>query len=147
MRWPITIIVLSLVAAIPLGLYRLESQVQTLERRLAEAAAQLEDNRRNTRILAAEWSFLSQPNRVQALARRHLALRSVATAQIGSIASLPMKPGGQGVGDKSRNNGAGDATVREHGPTQPAGPPVPRWKPIKPGRGELIVLASRGGQP
>ncbi len=131
MRWPVTIIVLSLVLAISLGLYRLKSQVQQLERRLAVATAQLEDNRRDSRILAAEWSFLSQPSRVQALARRYLALRPLAPEQIGGLAGLPMKAGGP------------KGTHRE-----PFGaPPVPGWKPAKPRRGGRIILASSGKQP
>ena len=56
MRWPLTIVVMSLVLAVSLGLYRLESEVQILERRLAKATTQLEDNRHNRSILAADWS-------------------------------------------------------------------------------------------
>ena len=147
MRWPVNIVVLSLVLAMPLGLYRLESQVQTLERRLSITAVQLEDNRRNSRILVAEWSFLSRPSRVQALAQRHLALRLVAPAQVISMASLPRNSGGPGATDKSSNNSNGGETVRDHEPERPSGPPVPRRKPKKPRHGERIVLASSWGQP
>ena len=73
MRWPITVVVLLLVLAVSLGLYRLESEVQQLERDLAVSTAKVEDNYRDSRILAAESSFLSQPSRLQALAQRHLA--------------------------------------------------------------------------
>ena len=146
MRWQITIIVLSLVLAISLGLYRLESQVQQLERDLAEATAQLEDNRRNSRILAAEWSFLSQPGRVQALARRHLALRPLAPLQVGSLAALPMKSKSQGVDGAGPGKAVKGEAAGGRDREQRNQPPLPGWKPAKPRRGERIVLASTEGQ-
>ena len=147
MRWPVNAVVLSLVLGMSLGLYRLESQVQTLERRLSVTAVQLEGNRRNSRVLVAEWSFLSQPSRVQALAQRHLALRPVAPAQVVSMASLPRNLVGLGATDKSPNNGNGGETFRHHDLERPSGPPIPRRKPNKPRHGERIILASRVGQP
>ncbi|MBT7756357.1 MAG: hypothetical protein HN732_03455 [Rhodospirillaceae bacterium] len=131
MRWPITIVVLLLVLAVSLGLYRLESEVQLLERRLAGATTQLEENRRNSRILAAEWSFLSQPSRLQALAQRHLDLHAVTPAQIGQLAGLPRKA------DRRLEGGEAAAPKSEH-------PPLPGWKPAKPRRDERIVLAEGG---
>jgi hypothetical protein len=144
MRWPITIVVLSLVLAISLGLYRLKSQVQQLERRLAVATAQLEDNRRDSRILAAEWSFLSQPSRVQALARRYLALRPLAPEQVGRLAGLPATSGSQHDAVKTRNHGTKDEVVRSNDQKQLGAPPLPGWKPAKPRRVERIILASSG---
>lgn len=140
MRWPITVVVLLLVLAVSLGLYRLESEVQQLERRLAVAAAEVEDNQRNSRILAAELSFLSQPSRLQALAQRHLALRPVAVAQVGTLAGLPLKvEATPDVKDAGKNAGG---APKSGGVAN--GPPVPGWKPVKPRRGERIVLASSG---
>ncbi len=134
MRWPITVVVLLLVLAVSLGLYRLESEVQQLERDLAAATAKVEDNRRNSRILAAELSFLNQPSRVQALAQRHLDLRPMAITQVGTLASLPLKP--KTAADSKDDGGKADGASK--------GPPVPGWKPVKPRRGERIVLASSG---
>ena len=146
MRWPITVVVLLLVLAVSLGLYRLESEVQHLERDLASATAKVEDNRRNSRILAAELSFLSQPSRLQALAQRHLALRPMAVTQVGTLASLPLKAkaatDGKDAGGKADAEPGGAA----NGDGAAKGPPVPGWKPVKPRRGERIVLASRGGR-
>lgn len=138
MRWPVTVIVLLLVLAVSLGLYRLESEVQILERRLAAAAARLEENRRDSRILAAEWSFLNQPSRLQALARRHLDLANVAPGQIGRLAGLPLKA-------PNRPDNGQAAGPPE--PERPHPPPLPAWKPVKPRQGERIVLAERGRAP
>ncbi len=136
MRWPITVVVLLLVLAVSLGLYRLESEVQQLERDLAAATAKVEDNRRNSRILAAELSFLNQPSRVQALAQRHLDLAPMAITQVGTLASLPLRP--KTTADGKDDGGKTDGAAK--------GPPVPGWKPVKPRRGERIVLASSGGR-
>jgi len=129
---------LLLVVTVSLGLYRLESEVQILERRLEKAAMQLEDNRRNHRILAAEWSFLSQPNRIQELARRHLDLQELTPEQTGHLFTLPTKTT---VGTVNIGNAKTD---REESP-----PPLPRWKPEKQKKrgGERIILAEYGRFP
>ncbi len=142
MRWPITIIVLLLVLAVSLGLYRLESEVQKLERRLAAASTQLEENRHNGRILAAEWSYLNQPSRLQALARRHLDLGDVTPGQIGQLAGLPLKTPDQPGGGE----GGGEAAAVPD-PEQTPQPPVPGSKPVKPRNGSRIVLAERERAP
>ena len=138
MRWPLTIVVLSLVVTLSLGLYRLESEVQILERRLAKATSQLEDNRRNYSILAAEWSFLSQPSRIQELAHRHLSLQELTPEQISHLLALPSKTL---VGTAN----AGNAIANK----QESEPPLPRWKPAKQQRkeSERIILADHGWLP
>lgn len=135
MRLPLTIVVMSLVLTVSFGLYRLESKVQILERQLAKATTQLADNQHNLNILAAEWSFLSQPSRIQALARRHLELRGSTAEQIGQITALPPKI----LEDTTRNE---NATAEQ----QAGQLPIPGWKPVKRGlnRGERIILAEHG---
>jgi len=145
MRRSLTIVVLLLVLAVSLGLYRLESEVKILERRLTNVTTQLEENRRNSRILAAEWSFMSQPSRLQALARRHLDLVDLAPAQVSQLAHLPLKTPYLKTlpGDESSDT----AAVPDTAPTAaPSGqPPVPELKPAKPQRSQpkrgRIVLA------
>lgn len=130
MRWQLTIVVLSLVVTVSLGLYRLESEVQILERRLVKATMQLEDNQRNYSILAAEWSFLSQPSRIQELAQRHLDLQELKPKQISHLLSLPSRT--------PRDTVNTDQTNSE--------PPKPRRKPVKRQKkeGERIILAEQG---
>lgn len=128
MRWPLTIVVMSLVLAVSLGLYRLESEVQILERQLAKATTQLEDNRHNSSILEAEWSFLSQPSRIQDLAHRHLKLQDLTPGQISQLATLPSKA-------LEEVDGAGNTSVER----QEGQPPLPGWK-----RAKRIALAEHG---
>jgi hypothetical protein len=153
MRSSLTIVVMLLVLAVSLGLYRLESEVKILERRLAKATTQLEENRRNNRILAAEWSFLSQPSRLQALAQRHLDLAGLAPAQIGRLDELPLKPPPWDA-DGNQNGGQGGSSGAAAIPdVEPSGkPPIPGRKPVKPlhnrnnkrSKGGRIVLADGG---
>ena len=157
MRPSLTIVVMLLVLAVSLGLYRLESEVKILERRLAKATTQLEENRRNNRILAAEWSFLSQPSRLQALAQRHLDLAGLAPAQIGRLDELPLKPppwDADGNQNSNQNGGQGGSSGAAAIPdVEPSGkPPIPGRKPVKPlhnrnnkrSKGGRIVLADGG---
>ena len=99
---------------------------------------QLEDNQRNYSILAAEWSFLSQPSRIQELARRHLDLQELTPEQIGHLLGLPSKATVETV-----NTGNAKADQQE------GEPPLPRWKPAKLQRkeGERIILAEHGRLP
>ena len=124
--------VLLLVVTVSLGLYRLETEVQILERRLAKATSQLEDNQRNYSILTAESSFLSQPSRIQELAYRHLGLRELTPKQISRLGALPSKTL---VETTNTRNADTDK--------QQSKPPLPRWKPVKQQRreGERIILA------
>ncbi|MBT3330853.1 MAG: hypothetical protein HOK21_21405 [Rhodospirillaceae bacterium] len=153
MRWPVTIVVMLLVLAVSLGLYRLESQVQHLERQLSTATTQLKDNQRNSRILAAELSYLSQPSRLQDLALRHLDLAPLSPAQISDLASLPLKVVVRSAANSVANSVGAAKGNKDQGAARLDQPPVPGWKPIKPTRpiksrrGERIVLASSGDEP
>ncbi len=44
-------------------------------------------------VLHAEWSYMNQPGRLQALASRHLDLQPTKPSQLGTLAGLPRLPG------------------------------------------------------
>ena len=138
MRWPLTIVVLSLVVTVSLGLYRLENEVQIIERRLAKATMQLDDNQRNFSILAAEWSILSQPSRIQELARRHLDLQELTPEQISHLPAMPSKTLAETA--NTGNDGTDQKEIE---------PPLPRRKPLRRQRkeAERIILAEHGWLP
>lgn len=69
------------------GVHRVKVQVQQLASLKAEIAREAEA----IRVLKAEWSSLNQPERLQDLARRHLALSPTGAAQIVVLTSLPVK--------------------------------------------------------
>jgi hypothetical protein len=69
------------------GVHRVKAQEQTL----ASLKTQIAREAEAIRVLKAEWTYLNQPDRLQALARRHLALTPTGASQIVVATSLPVK--------------------------------------------------------
>ena len=85
------VLLLALVCfALYTGVYRVKAQ----EHQLEEMKAALAQEAEAIRVLKAEWTNLNQPDRLQALARRHLALAPTGASQITILASLPLKTPG-----------------------------------------------------
>ena len=75
------------------GVYRVKAQTRELKDLDGAIAKEAEA----IRVLKAEWSYLNQPERLQALARRHLTLGPTAAAQIVVLANLPERGAGAAV--------------------------------------------------
>ncbi len=74
-------------------------EARELKERLAVLEEELADRRENTRVLAAEWSYLSRPERIKDLAERHLGqLLPMSVRQFSSIADIPFRPPSFSVG-------------------------------------------------
>ena len=58
---------------------------------LAELERQLAESRDVVRVLRAEWHYLSRPERVAELTRRHLELAPMAAAQMVPASALPYR--------------------------------------------------------
>jgi hypothetical protein len=71
------------------GVHRVKAQGQALAALNAEIAREAEA----IRVLKAEWTYLNQPDRLQDLARRHLALAPTGASQIVVLTSLPVRGG------------------------------------------------------
>jgi cell division protein FtsL len=71
------------------GVLRTKAQTRELEA-VARAIAREEET---IRVLRAEWSYLTQPERLQALARRHLKLTPPGPSQIAELGDLPFRKG------------------------------------------------------
>tara|TARA_R110002095_G_scaffold127011_5_gene110091 strand:+ start:7693 stop:8058 length:366 start_codon:yes stop_codon:yes gene_type:complete len=81
-----------LVVAVSIGLYNLKYKVEEQERIKAALAQEILNEQDAVRILRAEWSYLTQPERLQSLADRHLDLAPLTAAQIATFEDLPMPP-------------------------------------------------------
>lgn len=103
------------------GVHRVKAQEQALVSMTAQIAREAEQ----IRVLKAEWSYLNQPDRLQALARRHLALAPTGAAQIVVLTSLPVR--GAAMSASSRVVEAQDLPSRVV-----TGVPLPRPKPVPP---------------
>jgi cell division protein FtsL len=110
------LICLSLLA---FGLYQGAILTRQNEEALRNLDKQIASESEATRILKAEWSFLNQPERLQALAKKHLHLAPVAAVQFTQLARLPLR--GETAHSPivtiedlpKRKIGAGSATIKQ----------------------------------
>lgn len=71
------------------GLFHLKYDVQSLERHLTGLNAEIVRDQEAIRVLEAEWSYLSQPERLQKLAMKRLDLVPVTPVHIVTFGDLP----------------------------------------------------------
>jgi len=87
-----TILWLAAVILIGYAMFQVKYEVVQQEEQLARLNRQIADGREAIRVLNAEWNFLNQPERLNELAKRHLTLVPIGTAQLlPSIDALPMR--------------------------------------------------------
>jgi cell division protein FtsL len=90
----IILVLVSLGAAFVL--YSLEHATRGVEREIAQINRQIADERETMKLLAAEWSNLTQPARLQQLAEKHLELKPMSLLQLAEpqelAARLPERP-------------------------------------------------------
>ncbi|MGE0736673.1 MAG: hypothetical protein AB7G15_00370 [Alphaproteobacteria bacterium] len=84
-----TAIWLALIAAMIAGVYHLKYEVIALEKRLETMRDETQRDREAIHVLHAEWSFLNQPQRLRALADKHLKLQPLAQQQVMSLGEVP----------------------------------------------------------
>lgn len=84
----------TLLVLVSFELYNGVQRGKAQEQALSDLGTQIAREREAIRVLKAEWSFLNQPERLQALARRHLPLTQTGASQIVVPASLPLRDGG-----------------------------------------------------
>lgn len=65
------------------------TEVQEREGRLDRINSAVADHHEAINVLRAEWSYLNQPGRLEALARRHLNLQPPLPGQVMRISELP----------------------------------------------------------
>jgi hypothetical protein len=90
---PATAFWIALAGCVGFGLYHLKHEVQALEDDLFRVNRQILSEQEAIHVLHAEWNYMNQPARLQALASRHLDLQPMKTSQIGTLADLPRRPG------------------------------------------------------
>ena len=80
------------------GVFYLEYAVRNLENELAHSRETYDATVKKIHVLKAEWSYLNRPERLARLARRHLALQPVRTAQIVALDQVPLRAVARGGG-------------------------------------------------
>ena len=64
------------------ALYRMKCETQQLQNRVDELNRQIADDQSETKVLDAEWAYLSNPQRLQRLASRYLDLQPAGPKQM-----------------------------------------------------------------
>jgi len=82
--------------------FQIKYRAEAVAEQAAQLQRQLDQENETKSLLAAEWSLLIQPARVQELVTRHaelLKLQPLDPLQITKIENLPMRPSGPAPGD------------------------------------------------
>ncbi|QXM25549.1 hypothetical protein KO353_04870 [Elioraea tepida] len=127
---PATLLWFAVAIAVGLVLYNVKHEVQGLERRLVELNRAIATTRERIHVLEAEWSLLNEPERLRALASRHLELEPMRPAQFvdqAVIASLPAALPRSGEAEVAASPGSGRAAQA----AAPAATPVPAPRPAE----------------
>jgi hypothetical protein len=85
---PTTIAWLALATVIVMGLFHVKYQVQALEDEIVRVNRQIVGEQEAIHVLQAEWSYVNQPRRLEALSSRHLDLQPLKPAQIVNMAEF-----------------------------------------------------------
>ncbi|HAX91335.1 MAG TPA: hypothetical protein DCY07_03895 [Rhodospirillaceae bacterium] len=78
----------SLILFVSLGLYHTSYRVENLGRQLRSLNTQITSEQRTLHVLKAEWVFLANPTRLEAAAKKHLALQPTSPSQISKMTKL-----------------------------------------------------------
>ena len=73
--------------------FEMKYQVAQVDDELGRVNRLIDADRDQLRVLSAEWSYLTQPARLDQLRKRHLALAPVTRAQLGSLEQVPFRSG------------------------------------------------------
>jgi hypothetical protein len=80
-----------LAALFGVSMFLIKHEVQIREARLDALHRGILASQESIQVLRAEWSYLNQPVRIEALIRRHMDLRPTATTQLGGFEALPVR--------------------------------------------------------
>ncbi len=125
---PFTCLCMLLAAGAGLYLYQEKHRAQVLDREIMRVVKATDVARERTGLLRAEWALLNEPDRLAALAERHLALKPLLPAQFVPLADLasrlpaPVVPGSPDIAmdDAAPLDPATTLAAQEPAPPPPA---------------------------
>lgn len=126
---PLTIVTCLLACGSGLYLYQSKHQVSMLDRTIEKTVHDTNALREQSRLLAAEWTMLNDPQRLQQFSETYLTLKSIAPTQFTSLADLdgrlpapePVAPPAPAP-DATPDGQAPEAVVADAAPTDAADP-------------------------
>jgi cell division protein FtsL len=90
------VMIVCLVAA-AVGLYKVKYESTYEAQQAARLRSEIRSEREKIASLRAEWTRLAAPQRIQALAARHLGMKPLLVSRIDDLSNLPEKPKGSGA--------------------------------------------------
>jgi len=129
----VLLLIVSAAVGIAGFLFQVKYRVQDLERELAGLNAQILHDREAMHVLRTEWSYLNQPDRIAALAQRHLEMDVMEPLQVASFDILPPRPEDFGYAQADLENVL----------------PEPRRRPdgLQPGTSDLQIASLEQSEP
>ncbi len=128
---PFTCLCMLLAAGAGLYLYQEKHRAQVLDREIMRVVKATDVARERTGLLRAEWALLNEPDRLAALAERHLALKPLLPAQFVPLADLasrlpaPVVPGSPDIAMDDAAPLDPATTLAAQEPTPPVPLPAP----------------------
>lgn len=86
---------------------------QDMEEDIASIDRQIDDEHQNIRVLQAEWSYLTRPEKIQELVTRFGGMRPTVRAQLASWNQIPMAPQPATIATSQPSGSEGSAAVQE----------------------------------
>ncbi len=87
----LNLILVGLLVASAIGVYSIKYESTLQAERVAKLRRSIEAERRSIEALRAEWAYMSQPERVGDMAKRHLDLVPMRITQVVNPTELPAK--------------------------------------------------------
>jgi cell division protein FtsL len=91
----VNLILIAAALAMAFALYKVKYDALASVRQIAKLEAEIKHERESVNLLKAEWSHLTQPGRLETLARKHLQLDLMTADQIVRMTELPNTPAPQ----------------------------------------------------
>jgi hypothetical protein len=88
----INILIVTLLVASASWVYKIKFEATVQIERVQKMRVQIRRERDAIAILRAEWARLDRPDRIQALAQRHLKSKPIEVAQYDALDKLPERP-------------------------------------------------------
>ena len=85
------VVTVGLALAVGSGLYQLKHEVMVLEQELAHVNRAILEDQEAIHVSEAEWTYLNEPRRLEALNHKYLELAPLAAAQVITMDDLPTR--------------------------------------------------------
>jgi len=126
-----TSFVLMFIVAAGVGLYQLKYKTLRLQKEVSALNASIVRDREAIRVLEAEWTYLTRPERVASLSERYLALRPAEAEQVIASADLVAKRSEEDVRMAQVDDFRASGVVLAKAPSAPRYSPPPTTAPVQ----------------